>query len=223
MVGKGLRGGEAMRMKKPPTVIVLAAGRGSRFKAPDHKLLQAFGSSTVLGTALEHAIETGLQLRVVTTAAVSVEARRHVAQRDIVELPVVTGHSGETLGMGFSIASGVAASADAGGWLILPGDMPSVKPTTLLAVAAVLTQHAVAYAQHIGRRGHPVGFASELYSELVQLSGDQGARRLLARYPSIGVEVDDPGVLVDVDTLDDLAALDGHGALGEPVQPRAPH
>jgi hypothetical protein len=118
----------------------------------------------VLGAALEHAIESGLPLRVVTTAAVTAEARRHVAQRDIVELPAVTGHSGETLGMGFSIASGVAASADAGGWLILPGDMPSLKPATLLAVAAELPQHAVVYAQHIGRRGHPVGFASELYS-----------------------------------------------------------
>ncbi len=131
MVGMALRAGKATTMKKPPTVIVLAAGRGSRFKAPDHKLLQAFGTSTVLGTALEHAIETGLQLRVVTTAAVSAEARRHVARRDIVELPTVTGHSGETLGMGFSIASGVAASADAGGWLILPGDMPSLKPAHL--------------------------------------------------------------------------------------------
>jgi len=209
-------------MKKPPTVIVLAAGRGSRFRAPEHKLLQAVAGSSVLGTTLEHAIETGLPLRVVTTAAVSAEARRHVAQRDIVELPVVTGHSGETLGMGFSIASGVAASPDAGGWLILPGDMPSVKPTTLLAVAARLPQHAVVYAQYIGRRGHPVGFAAELYSELVQLAGDEGARRLVARYPSVGVEVDDPGVLIDVDTLDDLAALHAHAGPDAPSEPRAP-
>jgi len=210
-------------MKNPPTVIVLAAGRGSRFKAPEHKLLQAFGSSTVLGTTLEHAIETGLSLRVVTTAAVSAEARRHVAQRDIVELPTVTGRSSEPLGMGYSISSGVAASADAGGWLILPGDMPSVKPASLLSVAAELSQHAVAYAQHIGRRGHPVGFSSELYSELVLLTGDEGARRLVARYPSFGVEVDDPGVLIDIDTLDDLAALHARAGTIEPDQPQVRH
>jgi len=202
-------------MKKPPTVIVLAAGRGSRFKAPEHKLLQSLGTSTVLGRTLEHAIETGLQVRVVTTAAVSGEARRHVALRDIVELPVATGSAGERLGMGYSIANGVAACADSGGWLVLPGDMPSVKPTSLLAVAARLSQHPVVYAQHIGRRGHPVAFATELYSELVQLSGDEGARRLVARYPSFGVEVDDPGVLVDVDTLDDLATLHALSTLGD--------
>jgi molybdenum cofactor cytidylyltransferase len=194
-------------MKKPPTVIVLAAGRGSRFKAPEHKLLQAFGTSTVLGTTLDRAIQSGLQLRVVTTAALIPEARRHVAQRDIVELPESTGRSDERLGMGYSIGSGVAASPDAGGWLVLPGDMPAIKPATLLAVAAELPQHVVVYAQYIGRRGHPVGFSAELYSELVQLTGDEGARRVVARYPSFGVEVEDPGVLIDVDTTDDLAAL----------------
>jgi molybdenum cofactor cytidylyltransferase len=206
-------------MRKPPTVIVLAAGRGSRFKAPEHKLLQPFGASTVLGSTLEHAIETGLQVRVVATVALSIEARRHVAQRDIVELPEATGRAGELLGMGYSIASGVSASADAGGWLVLPGDMPTVRPSSLLAVAASLPQHAVAYAQYRGRRGHPVGFAAELYSELVTLSGDEGARRLVARYPSYGVEVDDAGVLIDVDTNDDLTALhsliDRSGAAGQ--------
>lgn len=204
-------------MKRLPTVIVLAAGRGSRFVSPEHKLLQPFGKSTVLGTTLEHAIETGLQVRVVTTAAVTAEARRHVAQRDIVELPASTGQAGEVLGMGYSIASGVAASADAGGWLVLPGDMPAVQPASLLAVAAKMPQHVVVYAQHRGRRGHPVGFSAELYSELVQLSGDEGARRLVARYPSHGVELDDPGVLADVDTNDDLAAL--HARQAQPDSP----
>jgi molybdenum cofactor cytidylyltransferase len=39
------------------------------------------------------------------------------------------------------------------------------------------------------------------------LTGDEGARRLVARYPAQGVEVDDPGVLLDVDTEDDLARV----------------
>jgi len=111
------------------------------------------------------------------------------------------------LGMGHSIAAGIAARADAPGWLLLPGDMPMVKPATLLAVAAALEQHPVAYAQYQGRRGHPVGFAAELYSELMMLSGDEGARRIIARYPAVGVDVDDPGVLLDLDTEADLVAM----------------
>jgi molybdenum cofactor cytidylyltransferase len=200
-------------MKKQANVIVLAAGRGSRFKGQVHKLLQAFGRSTVLGTSLERAIESGLPVRVVTTPGLTAEASRHVALRDIIELPEAVGPGTEHLGMGYSIASGVSASADAAGWLIMPGDMPMIRSSTLIAVADALPHHAVAYAQHQGRRGHPVGFAAELYSELVQLTGDEGARRVVARFPSFGVEVDDPGVLIDLDTTEDLAALDARMGL----------
>jgi molybdenum cofactor cytidylyltransferase len=109
--------------------------------------------------------------------------------------------------MGYSIAMGVAARADAAGWIILPGDMPLVRPATLIAVARALTQHAVVCAHYKGRRGHPVGFAAELYSELALLRGDEGARRIVARYPALSLELDDPGVLVDVDTESDLERL----------------
>ena len=109
--------------------------------------------------------------------------------------------------MGYSIACGVSARPDASGWLVLPGDMPMVEPATLQAVARELRHHTVVYAQHRGQRGHPVGFAAELYSELILLDGDEGARRLVARYPAHGEELDDPGVLLDVDTPADLAAL----------------
>ncbi len=187
-----------------PAVIVLAAGKGSRFLGSNHKLAQNLGALTVLGSTLQHAIASHLQVVVVTTQALADVACRSVAARDVIVLPEV-GAPGETaLGMGYSISVGVAARPDAGGWLILPGDMPRVQPLTLQTVARQLELHAVAYAQHKGRRGHPVGFSPELYSELSALSGDEGARRLVARYPAFGVEVDDPGVLIDVDTLADL-------------------
>ena len=212
-------------MKSRPAVIVLAAGRGERFLGAEHKLSQVLGSSTVLGTTLQHAIASQLQVVVVTTEPLAEIARRHVAARDVIVLPRVgvgggvgaaaSAGSGSAahLGMGHSIASGVSARADASGWLILPADMPLVQPATLVAVAAQLDQHAVVCAHHKGRRGHPVGFSSELYSELVMLSGDEGARRLVARYPALGLELGDPGVLVDVDTEADLASV--RQALGE--------
>lgn len=194
-------------MATRPAVIVLAAGKGSRFLGAEHKLAQNLGGLTVLGSTLRNAIASHLQVVVVTTEGLAEIARRSVAARDVIVLPDVgaTGHS--ALGMGHSISAGVSARPDASGWLILPGDMPQVLPTTLQAVARQLTQHPVVFAQHKGRRGHPVGFASELYSELVTLSGDEGARRLVARYPAFGLELDDPGVLVDVDTLADLDAV----------------
>jgi molybdenum cofactor cytidylyltransferase len=194
-------------MKARPAVIVLAAGRGERFLGPTHKLGQALGSTTVLGTTLAHAIASQLPVVVVTTEALADIARRSVAARDVIVVPEAGAGSAAHLGMGHSIASGVGARANAGGWLILPGDMPVVQPATLVAVADALEHHPVVCAHHKGRRGHPVGFSAELYSELVMLSGDEGARRLVARYPALGLELDDPGVLVDVDTEADLAQV----------------
>lgn len=186
---------------RAPVVVVLAAGKGSRFSGAGHKLSEVVGALTVLGKTLASVIESDLPLVVVTTEALAAEAARHVATRDL----VVLSEADAARGMGHSIVAGVSARADAPGWLILPGDMPLVRPSTLKAVARALLEHPVVHAQHRGRRGHPVGFGAELYSELIALSGDEGARRLLARYPAQPVEIDDPGVLMDIDTTADLA------------------
>ena len=203
-------------MLNRPVVVVLAAGKGSRFAGPQHKLAQPFGVSSVLGSALAGVQASGLPLLVVATSALAQEAARFVAPRDI----VVVRDEDAARGMGHSIAAGVSARADAPGWLVLPGDMPLVKPATLLTVADLVAVHPVVYAQHQGRRGHPVGFAAELLSELLQLSGDEGARRLVARYPAYGAEVQDPGVLLDVDTVADLESARQQAPAGPAAQRR---
>ena len=194
-------------MQAQRTVIVLAAGQGSRFGASTHKLAQSLGDTSVLAATLGNALASGLHVVVVTTAAFAATARSSVAARDVVVLPDVGSGLAGSLGMGVSIAAGVNCRPHARGWLVLPGDMPTVRPSSLQAVARGLDDHPVVYAQHHGRRGHPVGFAAELDSELATLSGDEGARRLIARYPAFGVELDDPGVLVDIDTPADLDAV----------------
>jgi molybdenum cofactor cytidylyltransferase len=189
-------------VSKGPVVVVLAAGKGSRFEGASHKLVQPMGGSTVLGCTLANVLESGLPMVVVTTAALADEAARAVASRDV----LVLDDARAARGVAHSIAAGVTARADAPGWLVLPADMPLIKASTLRAVADALPGHAVVFAQHQGRRGHPVGFSSELFSELLALEGDEGARRLVARYPSRAVQVADTGILVDIDTEGDLAA-----------------
>ena len=190
-------------MRFRPTIVIPAAGSGSRFAGPRHKLEQPFGGGTVLGATIRHAVQTQLPVVVITTEALQPVVSALLATRDI----VVLGAGEAARGMGHSIAAGVSERSGAPGWLVLPGDMPLVQPETLLAVATALEQHAVVYAQHRGRRGHPVGFGAELYSEQILLTGDEGARRLIARYPAHGQEVDDLGVLLDIDTPADLETL----------------
>ena len=210
-------------MHAPVTVIVLAAGQGSRFTGAGHKLAQFIegggDAGAVLSVTLRNAIASRLPVLVVTNAELAPLAHQQVAARDVVILPPL-----RSRGMGDSIAAGVSARPDASGWLVLPGDMPRVRPGSLQRVALALQTHAVAYAQYRGRRGHPVGFAAELYSELVALTGDEGARRLVSRYPAEAVEIDDAGVLIDIDTVQDLAALravhGGSAALAPLPRPR---
>jgi len=195
-----------------PVVVVLAAGQGSRFggaaRRLGHKLAQAFAGSTVIGSTLSNVLHSGLSLVVVTTEELQPLVAAFVPPDDVVLLPAV-GSDGVDLplGMGYSIAAGVSARAHASGWVVLPADMPMIQPESVRAVAGAMPQHPVVYAQHRGRRGHPVGFGAELYSELAMLSGDEGARRLVARYPAHGVELPDAGVLMDLDTEADLQAL----------------
>jgi molybdenum cofactor cytidylyltransferase len=199
-------------MRFRPAIIIPAAGLGSRFGGPVHKLAQPFDGSTVLATTVRHAIESQLPVLVLTTAALAPILAPLLATRDV----VVLSDAEAARGMGATIATGVAERSGAPGWLVLPADMPLVRPDTLLAVASALEQHPVAYAQHKGRRGHPVAFAAELYSELIQLSGDDGARRVMLRYPAHGQEVSDAGVLLDIDTALDLERL---RKVAQPVAP----
>lgn len=189
------------QMINEPAVVVLAAGAGSRYHGNSHKLSAMLGRESVLARTLRNAVASGMPVVLVVSKALVDEARGIVVPRDMV---VIDTQARTSWGMGDSIAAGISLHSSAGGWLVLPGDMPMVRPASLCAVAEALAEQPIAYAQHHGRRGHPVGFGAELFSELVHLQGDEGARRLVARYPSVAVELNDPGVLFDIDTVSDL-------------------
>ena len=112
-------------------------------------------------------------------------------------------------GMGVSLAEGVRAASDAHGWVVALADMPYLKPDTIRVVARGLSEGAaIAAPTFRGERGHPVGFARRFLDELSALRGDAGARDILKAHPDwiTLYEVDDPGVLRDIDELSDLEA-----------------
>ncbi len=110
-------------------------------------------------------------------------------------------------GMGRSLAHGVAARRDAGGWVIALADMPALRPATIAAVAHALEGGAALAAPFFrGRRGHPVGLAGRFRDDLLRLTGDAGARDLVAAHAGElqRIDGDDGGVLLDIDRRDDL-------------------
>jgi molybdenum cofactor cytidylyltransferase len=112
-------------------------------------------------------------------------------------------------GMGTSLAAGIKATADADGWVIALADMPFIRPETIRLIAkGIVEGAAIAAPSYQGERGHPVGFARRFRDDLLALNGDEGARQLLKAHPDwiTLFEVDDPGVLRDIDTPGDLSS-----------------
>ena len=110
-------------------------------------------------------------------------------------------------GMGVSLAEGVRATDDAHGWVVGLADMPYLKPETVRVITKALADGAaIAAPSYRGERGHPVGFARRFLDELSALRGDAGAREILKAHPDwiTLYEVDDPGVLRDIDVPSDL-------------------
>jgi len=110
-------------------------------------------------------------------------------------------------GMGVSLAEGVRSTDDAHGWVVALADMPYLKPETVRVIAKALSDGAaIAAPAYRGERGHPVGFARRFLGELSALRGDAGAREILKAHPDwiTLYEVDDPGVLRDIDERSDL-------------------
>lgn len=113
-------------------------------------------------------------------------------------------------GMAASLVCGVHANRHAAGWLIGLADMPALPGAAITGVRDALSAGAaLAAPSSSGRRGHPVGFAAHYYDQLMDLKGDNGARRLLERDKAsvIEIRVDDAGILADIDSPDDLRRL----------------
>ena len=111
-------------------------------------------------------------------------------------------------GIGASLAAGISHASRSDGWIVALGDMPFIEAATFKAVAERLRAGALIAAPVLadGKRGHPVGFSSQLRKELVALDGDEGARALIQRHAEqvVSIPVSDPGIVIDIDTPEDL-------------------
>ncbi len=181
-----------------PTVIVLAAGRSTRYGRAN-KLLADLGGQPLLARTLRAASGAGRVLVVSGHDRASVETLVAAAGFETVHNPRYAE------GMGTSIAAGAKASPDSPGWLIWPGDLPFVRAESVAAIVGHATADRPVVPLCDGRRGHPVWFPPSYSERLQGLAGDRGARELTSA--AIFVETGDPGILRDVDTPDDREAL----------------
>ncbi|MBN3807364.1 nucleotidyltransferase family protein [Paraburkholderia sp. Ac-20336] len=188
------------------TGVLLAAGFGSRFD-PDglrNKLLARLPDGTPVAHESAHRL-----LLVVPHVIAVVRPGSDALARVLNDAGCdVVFAAGAERGMGASLAAGIAASDDAEGWIVALADMPRISIPTIETVARTLDDGAALVAPfYDGQRGHPVGFGVEHCEALLALDGDAGARSLLMTQRLTRVDVDDPGILRDVDTPEDLRGI----------------
>jgi len=185
-------------------ILVLAAGASSRMRGRD-KLLEDVGGQPLLRDRLNTALCCGQPVFVTLPAAEKAPDRwAAVPGGDVTPVAVEMAQDG----MAASLVAGLSALPHtAQGVVILLADMPDITANDLRAVLAAFDgQTAVRGLGTSGKPGHPVVLPSHRFKALMALTGDQGARGMLAAADDV-VMVPLPGnhAETDLDTPEDWA------------------
>lgn len=185
------------------TAILLAAGSARRFGS--EKLFAPYRGRPLY----EHALEALTSSPCVGEILVVVQPGFPLPpEQPRVRFIVNTDHEE---GMASSLRAGVrAASAGAAAYLIALADMPAVDPKLIAALFEFhrATGARIVVPRYEGRRGHPVLIDADLREALLALSGDVGAREIIAAHPEwVGnFETSDAGTVFDVDEPTDIVS-----------------
>lgn len=189
---------------------MLAAGRSSRM-APRNKLLEPVDGKPIVAHVAGVALVSGADPVVVVTGFDA--SRIEQALRNL-KVTVVHNPAFEQ-GLSTSLRTGLGVLPPASdGALILLGDMPEVESSDLRALMAAFTgSRAICVPVHQGRRGNPVLWGRSYFAEMAELTGDTGAKPLMARHQEHVVEVDvaTESIFQDIDVPADLARLKTKG------------
>ena len=188
--------------------IVLAAGSSRRFGGDKRKATLPNGKMVIqqsVETALTCFDQVTLALRYGDNAlAEELSNLINDPKLNIFQAP------DSALGMGHSLANTIRQVNNWDGVFIFLADMPHLQQATINHLKETFTvnqtNNPIIAPTHKGQVGHPVGFAASYFNELAVLTGDKGAKPVMNANTSkvIEVTVDDPGVLKDVDTPEDL-------------------
>jgi molybdenum cofactor cytidylyltransferase len=184
--------------------IVPAAGKAERFG--DQKLLVDVGGEPLLARTVRSLLDAGVGAVIVVLA--QADAERIKSGVSLLADPRVgiAINPDPSRGMFSTIQIGVAA-ADGDPIVLLPGDMPFVAPGTVSrVVAACLASRAIVVPRYRGRRGHPVAFPASARDAILTAPPSQNLSEILktSNLPREELDVDDPGIVRDVDRPGDL-------------------
>jgi molybdenum cofactor cytidylyltransferase len=196
----------------PRTVaVVLAAGGGTRFAGPEHKLAAELDGRAVAAHAVAAAVESGLTPVIVVTGAIVPPLPESAGPDDVVVVHNPRWRDGQATSLRAGIAEADRLGADA--VVVGLADQPFVSAEAWRRVAA--SDSPIAVATYDGARRNPVRLARSVWPEL-PTAGDEGARVLIRMRPELVGEVPCPGSPADIDTLEDLRAWQSRSSTNSP-------
>jgi CTP:molybdopterin cytidylyltransferase MocA len=185
-----------------PAGIVLAAGASRRFGGV--KQLAELRGRPLLSYAVESMLAVpALEPVVVVLGHAAAEISAAIDFGDAVV--VVAGDWDD--GQSASLKRGVAAAGDADAAVVTLGDQPFITPQVIAGALDQLPGYDAVRATYGGAPGHPVVLGRRAMDAVRELSGDTGARALLARFRVRTWEAGHLCSAADIDTQEELAQL----------------
>ena len=194
--------------------IVLAAGDSQRMGTP--KAAIDLDGSSFVARVLSALADGGAEPLLIVVGKDADTVRGALPRgREVALLRNPEPGRGQLSSLKVALAELLANDATVAGAVVALVDHPVVTPATIAALVSALQRSradgapAIALPRHLGKRGHPVGFSRAVWDELLATPDELGARAVTRRVPGRvqEIDVDDPGVLLDIDTPDDLQRL----------------
>lgn len=182
--------------------IILAAGSSRRMGS--QKLLLPYGQSTMIETVIDQVMNSNINQVMVVLGADDQKIRKAIGQRPV----QICYNKAHQEGMLSSVICGIRSlPPDAGCALIFLGDQPGIpSPVTNQVIEAYNDElYGIVIPVYERRRGHPLLVDMKYRKEVENLDLEQGLRSLRHQFPEdvLEVEVNEPGILVDIDTRED--------------------
>jgi CTP:molybdopterin cytidylyltransferase MocA len=181
--------------------LILAAGESRRMGSP--KALLQYGSETFLDTLIARFAPRCSPVIVVLGA--NAAEIRAAATRPATFVLNPDYRDGQTTSMQCGLR---AVPPDAAGVLFTLVDHPAASPGTLDVLLAP-SDALLRVPRYREKRGHPIWFHRQLIAEFLSLPQDGAAREVVRRHVDRTefLDLDDPGVVADIDTPEDYRAL----------------
>jgi len=185
--------------------VILAAGGSARFGAP--KQLLTYHGENLVQRAARVAIEAGLDPVIVVLGAYASSIESFLSEFPEVIVAINDRwESGQASSLRVGIEEAIVAGSDAA--LIMLADQPLIDASSIARlVAAFDNQHRIVASWYNGIHGVPAVFGTELFPELLALTGDHGAGPWIRKRTNKVTAVTMDEATFDIDTQDDLKHL----------------